>query len=75
MSYKKIEKITYNPVAGDKNAKRLRDYQNLKWQHEITGRVCSLENNSHPPVKLVKKIDNLERKVDELLHLLRKSRA
>ena len=75
MSYKKIEKITYNPVAGDKNAKRLRDYQNLKWQHEITGRVCNLEKNSHPPVKWEKKIDNLERKVDELLHLLRKSRA
>ena len=44
-------------------------------EHQITGRVCSLENNSHPPVKLGKKIDNLERKVDELLHLLRKSRA
>ena len=75
MPYDKIENITYNPVQGDKHAKRLRDYQNLKWQHEITGRVCNLEKNSHPPVKWEKKIDNLERKVDELLHLLRKSRA
>ena len=75
MPYDKIENITYDPVAGDKGAKRLREYQNLKWQHEITGRVCSLERHSHPPVKWEEKINNLERKVDELLHLLRKSRA
>ena len=73
MSYEKLEVIKYDAKKGKKKAEELRRYQ---WAIEIKNikdRVNKLEKYSHPPVDWENKIDNLERKVDELLYLFKES--
>ena len=73
MPYNKVEKKTYNAELGKKKADELRRYQWGKEIKKVKERLSKLEKYSHPPVDWEKKIDNLERKMDELLYLLRNS--
>ena len=66
-------KKNYDIDNAEKKADKLRRYQ---WGEEIKkvkARLNKLEKYSHPPVDWEKKIDNLERKVDELLYLFKES--
>tara|TARA_Y100001938_G_C7780911_1_gene277862 strand:+ start:113 stop:358 length:246 start_codon:yes stop_codon:yes gene_type:complete len=73
MHYNKLEKKKYNVENGEKKADQLRRYQWGKELKKVKERLNKLEKYSHPPVDWEKKIDNLERKMDELLYLLRNS--